>query len=278
MGAFANYQWSELEFARLGDGKVGLADVQSVGARSDSDIGAVINYADNAVFSADACEFDGQSVKLVVFQALRSYLNAVGTPDGTLPRKRYYFGGNVARYYDIQPDAIEPAVSITEQNNVLFERVSVISQLFDCRGQRAIPGSAYFRKGAQRLAQSLAGGNETIIQIAAATLAINSLAHPDVAGRISARYQPAHIEPSNCRRQFMPKLLCPFRKRHRIQSEAAELLHHTGRLAGPIEIRIDDSVRRALHNNADYTAQMHMRTKKNAARVFGRRPVLICTQ
>jgi hypothetical protein len=51
----------------------------------------------------------------------------------------------------------------------------------------------------------------------------------------------------------VPKLFGTLGQWSRIQRESAKVFYHANRLAGAIEIGIDNSINRSLHNSSDYT-------------------------
>ncbi len=253
--ALADNQRGHLQLASLLNRQVILAKMHPIGTRGHGNINPVVNDTNDAGIFTNLNEFDGKSEKPVVLDVLGPKLDTIGTTGGTFVGQRNDFRRQVARNDNIQPDALEFRRSIAEKNDVLLKRISLVPQLFDCRGDGFIIDPDDLGKRPQGLGQTFAASGEAVGQTAASKLLFYLFADTDVPKRVPAGNEPAGIKPTDRRREFVPELLGSFGQWARIQNEPAELLYYARSLTGTIEIGIDNSISRMFHNETDYMSE-----------------------
>jgi hypothetical protein len=255
MSALSDNERGQLELSNLVEGQVILAEMDAIGIASDRDVGAVVYYAQNIGVPAYLHKLDGDSKELVVGDIFRSQLDGVGAAGDAAVGQSDNIGRQVGADYHVQLNVFELFGGAAEENDILFECVADVAEIFYFLGYGRVYGLRHLSDGAQGFGEAFASGGEAVIQIVAAELAVDGFAGADVAEGVPAGDKPAGVESVDGGGKFMTELLGAFGQLSGIESEPAEFFYYAKGLTSPIKVGVNYSVSGVFHNEHDYTSR-----------------------
>jgi len=222
--------------------------VDAVCAGEARDVGAVVYDAQDAGVFADLCEFVSDGEKGVIVEVFCAELYAVGAAGDAAICEREYVGGQTAGDEDVEFDAFEFFDGVVDGEDVFLEGVGGVAHFFEFASMVSVEGLGGFGENAEGFGETAACGGEAVVEAGAFELVLDGLVGADVAECVSVCDEAGGVYGFDCGCEGVAQFFGAASKRTGLECEATNLFYGANGFTGAVEIGIDDSVKRPLHN------------------------------
>jgi hypothetical protein len=241
MGADAEEFVGAEEFADVGGGEVGLADVNAVGVGEEGDVGAVVDDAEDVVLAAEGDELVGAAEEVAGLQVFFTELEAVGAAEDGL------FGGLEPGAFaegfgdqDVEADVFEAVGGVKGAGELLFEGVEAVAEGFDGSGGGGGFGLEAFLNDAEGFAEAFAGGGDEGGEVFAAEFVGGFVVGANVAGGV-AMEDGSGEEGADGGGEVVAEVFQGGRELVVVEDEAGVVFQHAQGFSGAIGVDVEDS-------------------------------------